>query len=95
VIPEDARQATNWRRVQRRHLTPAGNVVALGLATGATTVLVTFPRAEVDTAYGVLVTPSWNTTVWVTGKTTTGCTVNAGTAAPAGGTVDLLTFRSE
>lgn len=83
------------RRLQHRHLTNAGNVVAATVNSGATTLAVTFPRAEPDTAYGVTATPAWATTVWVTGKATTGCTVNFGTAPGADSTVDLTTFRSE
>ena len=48
---------------------------------------------ESDANYAVLVTPSWNTTQWVTGKATTGFTINFGTPAPAGGTVDWFIVR--
>lgn len=91
----DAREDTEWRRLRRRALTSAGNIVARAVTAAATSVPVTFPRAEVDASYGVVVTPSWNTTVWVTNKTTAGCTINFGTAAPPSAGVDLLTFRSE
>jgi hypothetical protein len=57
--------------------------------------VVTFPREEPDADYGVTATPNWDTTVWVGTKTTTGCTVNFGTAAVAGASIDLITFRSE
>lgn len=90
-----ARDDTVWLRLRRRFLTSAGTVVAQAVTTAATSVSVTWPRTEVDTTYGVLATPSWGSTVWVTNKSTTGCTINFGTAAPAGGTVDLVTFRSE
>ena len=90
-----ARDDTYWERLRRRFLTSAGNRVAVAVTAAATTVAVTFPRTEVDTSYGVNATPNWGTTVWVTNKTTTGCTVNFGTAAPANATVDLITFRSE
>ncbi len=89
------RDDTYWLRLRRRFLTSAGNIVGQTVTTGAGSVAVTFPRAEVDAAFGVCATPSWGTTVWVTAKSTTGCTVNFGTVAPAGGTVDLITFRSE
>lgn len=91
----DARQDAVWLRIRRRFFTSAGNRVAVAVTAAATTVAITFPRTEVDTNYGVNATPNWGTTVWVTNKTTTGCTVNFGTAAPANATVDLITFRSE
>ena len=90
-----AREDTYWLRIRRRFLTSAGNGIAQAVTTGAGNVAVTFPRSEVDTNYGVNATPSWNTTVWVTAKSTTGCTINFGTVAPAGATVDFITFRSE
>lgn len=48
---------------------------------------------EPDTNYGVIVTPSWGTTAWVTSKATSGFTINFGTAAPAGATVDWILMR--
>lgn len=90
-----AREDTYWERIRRRYLTSAGTKVGQSVTAAATTVAVTFPRTEVDTSYGVLATPNWGTTVWVTTKTTTGCTINFGTAAPANATVDFITFRSE
>jgi hypothetical protein len=51
-------------------------------------------RVEDDANYQIVATPSWATTVWVTGKTTTGFTLNFGTAAPdANQTVSWLLFR--
>lgn len=91
----DARQDAIWFRIRRRFFTSAGNFIAQAVANGATSVAVTFPRTEVDTAYGVAATPNWGTTVWVTGKTTTGCTINFGTAAGASASVDIATFRGE
>lgn len=86
---------TTVRRLLRRWLPPAGNQVAVAVTAAAGNVAVTWARAEGDTNYGVLATPNWGTTVYVTAKTTAGCTVNFGTAAPVGATVDLATFRSE
>lgn len=83
------------RRLQLRFLTPAGNQIAVPVTETATSVAITFERAEVDTSYGVVATPSWGTTVFVSSKATTGCTIEFGTAAPADATVDLITFRSE
>lgn len=79
----------------RRHLTPAGNYPAQSVTLAATTKAITFPRAEQDTAYGVSALTNWLTTVAVTTKTTTGCTLTFGTAAPAGAKVDIATYRSE
>lgn len=71
----------------RRYLTPqayspvtaAATQVAVALG-GATN----FP-AQPDTFYSVTATPEWNTTVWISDKTTAGFNINFGTAAPAGG----------
>lgn len=91
----DARQDAIWLRIRRRFFTSAGNTVAQAVTAAATSTSISFPRTEVDTSYGVNATPNWGTTVWVTNKTTTGCTVNFGTAAPASASVDVITFRSE
>lgn len=91
----DARAQAVWDRLRRRFFTQAGNRVAVAVTLGAGSVSVTFPRTEQDASYGVVATPNWGTTCWVTGKTTTGCTVSFGTVAPASATVDLITFRSE
>lgn len=48
---------------------------------------------EPDATYAVQVTPSWLTTVRVTSKTTAGFTIDFGTAAPAGATVDWFIVR--
>jgi len=67
-----------------------GNNVAV--AAGATSLAVTLP-VTLNIGYAVYVTPQWNTSVWVTGKTTTGFTINFGTAAPTGGSyVDWVIF---
>lgn len=83
------------RRWARRWLTAAGNKTAVAVTLGGTSVVITFDRAEGDALYGVNVTPSWLTTVAVFNKTTAGCTVSFGTAAPAGAVFDLSTFRAE
>ena len=68
-----------------------GNNVAV--AAGATSLAVTLSTALPNTNYAVYVTPQWNTSVWITGKTTTGFTTNFGTAAPTGGSyVDWVIF---
>ena len=68
-----------------------GNNVSV--AAGATSLAVTFPVTLPNTNYAVYVTPQWNTSVWIIGKTTTGFTINFGTAAPTGGSyVDWVIF---
>ena len=68
-----------------------GNNVSV--AAGATSLAVTFPVTLPNTNYAVYVTPQWNTSVWITGKTTTGFTINFGTAAPTGGSaLDWVIF---
>lgn len=94
VATTDARQAAIWDALQRRFFTSAGNILAQPVTAGAFSVTVTFPRTEVDTKYGVLATPSWETSVWVTNKTTTSCTINFDKKASAGDTVDGITFRN-
>lgn len=91
----DARQDAIWLRLRRRFFTSAGNAVQAAVTAATTSKTISFPRTEVDTSYGVNATPSWNTTVWVSSRTTTGCTLTFGTAAPASATVDVITFRSE
>lgn len=78
-----------------RNLTRAGNFPNLPVALGASSVMVTFPLAELDTGYGVKVTPGWDTTFWVSNKAVTGCTISFGTPAPPNATCDVSTFRSE
>lgn len=48
---------------------------------------------EPDANYAVVATPSWQTEVWITNKATTGFTINFGTPAPAGASVQWLLFR--
>lgn len=48
---------------------------------------------EPDTNYAVIVTPAWNTTVWVTNKATSGFTVNFGTAPGSNSTLDWFIVR--
>ncbi len=90
----DARDEAAFRTMRLRTLTRAGNVVQAAVALAAVAHAVTLDMSEPDTSYGVQVTPSWDTRVWVTGRTTTGYTINFSTAAPAGATVDAFTFRA-
>jgi hypothetical protein len=82
-------------RLQAKLLTPGGAVVAAAVPAAATTLAVTFARAE-SASYGVLAVPSWGTTVSVGSKATTGFTFTFGTAAPGGGgTIDYLVFHAD
>lgn len=91
----DARDEQRYRVLVHRWLTMAGNVVNVPVTTAATSLVVVFPRQEVDTKYGVQVTPNWSTTTYWSGKTTTQVTLNFSVGAPAGAQIDLITFRSE
>lgn len=92
----DPREAAKWSRLRLRHFTPSGTGVNIAVAPAATSLAITFARAESDTNYGVIVTPGWGTTIYVTDKATTGFTANFGTGAPGGGgTIDWATHRSE
>lgn len=95
---ENDREAAIWSRLRLRHFTAAGNGVGLAVTTGATSVAITFRRQEPNVNYGVTVTPSWNTTVFVAAadKAVTGFTARFGTA-PSGspGTISFTTYRSE
>jgi len=67
-----------------------GKDVAVSAA--ASTLAVTFGTAHADASYAVFCTPNWGSTCYVTNKSTTGFTLNFGTAAPGGGgTVDWFT----
>lgn len=64
------------------------------VAAGLTTMVVATSIDRLP-AY-VMATPSWGTTVWVTGISTTGFTLNFGTAAPGGGgTVSWFVIQPE
>lgn len=68
----------------------------LSVTAAATTVTYTFPNegTEVDTNYGIVATPNWSTTCYVSARSTTSFTLTFGTAAPASATVDAIMFRS-
>ncbi len=94
----EPQEAAKWARLRLRHFTAAGNGVDLAVAGGATSKAVAFERVEPDTNYGVTVTPSWSTTVYVAlaDKSKTGFTVHFGSASPGGGgTISYTSFRSE
>jgi hypothetical protein len=48
---------------------------------------------EPDANYAVIITPAWNTTVWVTNKATTGFTVHFGTGPGADSSFDWFIVR--
>ena len=84
-----------FRLLRRRYATPGGTAVNVSVPTSATSIGITFLRPEPDTSYGVTVTPSWPTTVSVSVKVVSGCTISFGTAAPANSRIDYTIFRSE
>ncbi len=59
----------------------------------ATSLAVAFPTAYPSATYAVLCTPNYGTTCYVTNQTTSGFTLNFGTAAPSGATVSWLAIR--
>lgn len=63
------------------------------VAGSATSLVVTFAKAEVDNSYGVQVLLAWNTTSWITSKSTTGFTINFGTAPSGASTLDWSISR--
>jgi hypothetical protein len=90
-------KSQRWLNIlMRRWLTPAGNQCSVHVLVGNTTLAVTFLNAMATFNYGVSVSVSWNTTVWVTAKSATGCTLNFSVAAPNPfGLVDIAVFDSE
>lgn len=90
-----ARELARKRRLEQRWLTLGGNRVNLTVPDTSTSLVVTLSPAEFDDNYGVIATPSWDTTVWVTGKQTGQVTLNFGTAASGAQSVDVATFREE
>lgn len=91
----DARTAARKRRLEQRWLTLGGNRVAVAVGNTDTDVVVTLAPQEFDANYGVLATPSWDTTVWVSGKQVDEFTLNFGTAASGAQSVDVVVFREE
>lgn len=59
----------------------------------AATTLVITGKTYPDASYSAVCTSNYNTTCFVTGKTSTGFTLNFGTVAPASATVDWLVVR--
>jgi hypothetical protein len=67
--------------------------VNIPIPTGSSYIDITLPVPEPDTNYGVIVTPQWNTTVWISNKTTTGFRVNFSIAPSQASYIDWLVFR--
>jgi hypothetical protein len=91
----DPREQRQYEELRRRFLTGGGTGVAVPVDASATEQAVTFTIAEPDVNYGVVCTPSWDTTVYVlpAEKLTDGLTIRFGTAAGATDTVDYVIFR--
>jgi len=70
----------------------SGFNIPVAAATGSKAITFKTARAIGDTNYGVDVTPSWNTPVWISSKTNTGFTINFGVFAPASATLDWRAF---
>jgi hypothetical protein len=67
--------------------------INVSVPAGATFIDITLPIAEPDANYGVVVTPQWNTTVWITNKNTTGFRINFGIAPTVASALDWFLFR--
>lgn len=91
---ESMRDQMRRQQMERRYITQAGTFVQQAVGNGSTTVTITFDREEADTRYGVVATPTWATTCYVSARTTTSCTLTFGTAAGANATVDVVVFRA-
>lgn len=68
----------------------------IALAQAITTKAITWAIAEPDTNYEVYASTTYSTTIFVTAKTTSGCTINFGTATPdANQTLDVTLMRAD
>lgn len=81
--------------VEGAYITFSNNIRGynVAVASSASSQNVTFGTAHPDANYAVFCTPNWDTTCFVTDKTTTGFTLNYGTAAPSGQLVDWFVMR--
>lgn len=81
----------------QKNIIPHWKAVNQAVSSGATTLSVSFSGLSLndqnDASFAVLVTPQWDTTVWVTSKATTGFTINFGTAPGADSALDWLIVR--
>ncbi|WP_176550223.1 glycosyl hydrolase family 28-related protein [Bacillus thuringiensis] len=60
---------------------------------GSSTLVITFPLQELDNQYKVFLTPSWNTSLWVSNKKNTDFTVNFSTPPTLGQTIEWFIVR--
>jgi len=67
--------------------------VDVSVSNGASSHTVTLSRTQENAVYGVSVIPSWDTTVYITAKSTTQFTVTFGTNAGASDTLDWFIYR--
>jgi len=82
-----------WRTAYLVRPTLKNKGINVSVPSGSSSLDISLPVEEPDAEYGVVVTPHWDTTVWVTNKTTTGFTVNFGTAPSSDSSLDWLLFR--
>lgn len=81
---------TAWEALLTGRHSTLGGTYAVGIGDLSTGVTFT---DRFDTAYSVTVVPYWETTFWITAKTSTGFTVNFGTAPPSASSVDWTLVR--
>lgn len=81
--------------VEGAYITFSNNIRGynVSVAASATSQTVSFGTAHPDANYAVFCTPDWNTSCYVSNKTTNGFTLNYGTAAPAAQQVDWFVAR--
>ena len=65
--------------------------INVAVTTGASSIVVS--NSLPDSSYAVIAIPNWNTTYWITAKSYAGFTINFGTVAPSGATVDWSLVR--
>ena len=92
---QDSSGATLVKVDAAGRLTLNNNARAINAAitNGQTTLAVTFSSAYPNANYGVLCTPNYATTCYVTNQTANGFTLNFGTAAGAGATVSWMAVQ--
>lgn len=90
----DAVANTLWDLLAKNLVYIVSNSGTAVIGAAETTHAVTFDGRELDAGYRVTTTPSWDTRVWVTGKSVAGFTLNL-SAAPggSGGDVDWSVVR--
>lgn len=79
----------------RRYATPGGTGINVAVPITDSTITIALRLRELDTDYGVLVTPNWLTTFRVTSKTRDSFVIDFGTPAPADAALDYAVIRTE